>query len=202
MNIIEETYFKCPSCGAEARGIVEINRKFGYNFTEEEIAPHPLCKACRGVDEFGEKYQEGRAYNDITHAWGTATSWGRKIHISGAKFTSYLVDLGYLEKVVPTVSNGETTIESRGQEFLITPKGYTHCRLKQTCLGDIVQWDFDTYAEVVCLRAQMADVHDICPRCRAYLDVEPEYDHLAPSHKCGRCGHVCEEWGVSVTYDR
>lgn len=196
MNIIEETYFKCPSCGAEARGIVEINRKFGYNFTEEEISPHPLCKACRGVDEFGEAYQQGHARKDIVHAWGTAASWGRKIHISSAKFTSYLVDLGYLEVEAGAEDANQSTV------FLITPKGYNHCRIKATCLGDVMQWDFDTYAKVVRLRAQMADVHDICPRCRAYLDVESEYDHLAPSHKCGRCGRVCKEWGVSVTYDR
>ena len=191
MNIIEETYHKCPACNAEARGIVELNRVFGYYFQGEEIELYEQCKACRGVNEFGESPAQERTYKRGQEEWNTVTCWARKIHISGARFTEYLTELGYLE-----AEDGAKEV------FQITPKGYGHCRIARGPLRDVVQWDFEAYVDVARRRAQLAEVHDICPKCKANLDETPEYNHLEPVHICGRCGHVCREWGVRVIYDR
>ena len=152
MKLIEETYRKCPICGVEARGIVDLNRVFGYWFEGEEIDLHEQCKACRGVNEFEETPAQERVARRWRKDWDTAACWARKIHISGAKFTSSLVELEYLE----AEAKSDLENQGAGAVFRITSKGYEHCRIKQTPLGDVVQWDFDTFAEVACLRARMA----------------------------------------------
>lgn len=123
MNIIEENYHKCPACNATARCIVELNRIFGYYFQGEEIGLHEQCKVCRGVNEFGESPTQERAYRRRQENWNTVTCWGRKIHISGARFTEYLAALGYLEaeagakEVFQITSKGSSIVELRGPRW-------------------------------------------------------------------------------------
>lgn len=185
MRLSSETYIRCPVCGTEANGLDDINKVFGYKIVKEVIQPYSECRKCRG--DFEEQVHQAKQ-------WATAASWGRRIHISRTVFDSYLIELGYLE--CNHNSNG------RRSKLVVTEKGRNHSATTNAPFHKAILWDFDTYIEVVRQRASKAIVHDTCPKCKAYLDTMPDYNHLDYSHTCKRCGRVCEYWNVSVTHDR
>lgn len=185
MRLANETYMCCPACGTEATGLDDINKVFGYKIVKEVIQPYSECRKCRGdVEE--QVHREKH--------WATAASWGKKIHISRTVFDSYLIELGYLE--YNQKSNG------RRNKLVVTEKGRNHSATTNSPFYKAILWDFDTFSKVVWMRASKAIVHDTCPKCKAYLDTMPGYNHLDYSHTCKRCGRVCEYWNVSVTHDR
>lgn len=185
MRLSNETYIRCPVCGAEATGLDDINRVFGYKMVKEVVQPYAVCRKCRGVLE-EQVHREKQ--------WATAAGWGRRIHISRTVFDSYLIELGYLE--YSHKSSG------KGSRLVVTEKGRNHSATTNSLFHNAILWDFDTFVEVVKKRASKAIVHDTCPKCRAHLDTMPDYNYMDYTHTCKRCGKVCDYWHVSVTYDR
>ena len=192
MKITNETYMKCPTCGAEARGLKDINKVFGYKIVNEDLFPFTECRGCRGENSYEERRKGKRKTKD--KQWATAASWGKRIHISRTIFDSYLIEMGYLEY-------GDGT-DGGKKGLVITEKGRHHSATTNAPFSRAILWDFDTYFDVAKLRVSKATVHDVCPKCKAYLDTMPGYNHLDYSHTCKRCGRVCEYWHVNVTHDR
>lgn len=192
MKITNETYMKCPTCGTEARGLKDINKVFGYKIINEDLFPFDECRKCRGKESYEDEGSRKRKTKD--KQWATAASWGKRIHISRTIFDSYLIEMGYLE--YSDGSNGSR------KGLAITEKGRYHSATTNTPFHRVILWDFDTYLNVAKLRVSKATVHDVCPKCKAYLDTMPGYNHFDYSHTCKRCGRVCEYWHVNVTHDR
>lgn len=48
MRLSDETYMCCPVCGAEANGLDDINKIFGYKIVNDVIQPYSECRKCRG----------------------------------------------------------------------------------------------------------------------------------------------------------
>ena len=136
--------------------------------------------------------------------WGTASYWGRRIHINKRTFDSYLLDMGYLERISKKMQSEKLYDMNRGYsgELCLTLEGLKHCKEKRVFLGRRTLWDFDTYLQVAKRRVENADIHDICPSCKAFLDTVPGYKYMDVTHKCSRCGRICKEWGVSMNFDR
>ena len=189
MKIVNDTYMNCQVCGAEASGIDDINKVFGYKIVKGDLVPYTECRECRGEDY---SFERGRKYKEPQ--WSTAAGWGKRIHISRTVFDSYLIEMGYLEY------NDGAKAGRRG--LGITEKGRAHSTTTNAPFRRVILWDFDTYMSVAKLRISYATIHDTCPKCKAYLDTMPGYNHLDYSHKCKRCGRVCEYWYVNVTHDR
>lgn len=192
MKLSKETYMRCPVCGTEAAGLNDINRVFGYKIVKEVIKPYTECRECRGNEPRFESRFRKQGHKE--KQWATAANWGRRINISRTVFDSYLIELGYLE--YNHKSNG------RGNKLVVTEKGSNHSATTNSPFYKAILWDFDTFSKVVRLRASKAIVHDTCPKCKAYLDTMPGYNHLDYSHTCKRCGRVCNYWHVSVTHGR
>ena len=191
MKILNKDYFKCESCNTEAHDMIEINKKFGYIIKEDVIYPQSLCKECMSRLHPEKQEKKRREYKE--RQWATAARWGRNIHINKRTFNSYLIDLGYLERVCSEA--GKVPLQ-------MTEVGQLHSKREKTIIGERILWDFDTYLNVAKRRAENADIHDICPKCKAFLDTVPGYNHLDYSHQCSKCGHICEVWEVSVNFDR
>ena len=185
LKITNETFMHCHQCGVEANGLQAINRVFGYKIVNDDITPYSICRECRKKTEPLAKEKE---------RWTTAASWGREINISRKKFDNYLVDLGYLDC--------EESDKHRKGKLYVTEKGKQHSAITNAPFGKKILWDFDTFANVVKMRAERCTVYDCCPRCKAHLDSMPNYKHMDYSHKCHRCGLNCEEWYLEVTYDK
>jgi len=192
MKIVNETYMKCPECGVEASGIDDINKVFGFKIVKGDLVPYSECRDCRKKDSPIERNKRKRKPKD--KQWATAASWGKQIHISRTVFDSYLIEMGYLEYDDGT--NGGR------KGLVVTEKGRNHSATTNAPFHRAILWDFDTYMSVAKLRVSYATIHDTCPKCKAYLDTMPGYNHLDYSHKCKRCGRVCEYWYVNVTHDR
>ena len=188
MRISNETYILCPKCGAEATGLDNIDRAFGYKIVKDVITPYAECRACRG----DKQHFEGQVHKE--KQWASAAEWGKRINIRRTVFDSYLIELGYLEHDFESAG--------RGNNLVVTEKGSEHSATTNSSFHKVILWDFETYIEVVKMRASKASVHNICPRCKAYLDTMPGYNHLGSSHTCKRCGRICDYWHVSVMYDR
>lgn len=193
MRITNETYMVCPKCRIEARGLDEINKVFGYRIMGKnlDLAPYRECRSCREQDSFEEEKSKKRYEEE---QWATAASWGKRIHISRKVFDSYLIEMGYLEYV--------DDVNGYKSGLVVTEKGREHSATRNAPFRKAILWDFDTYLKVAKLRVSKATIHDTCPKCKAYLDTMPGYNHLDYSHKCKRCGRVCEYWHVNVTHDR
>lgn len=191
MKITNELNMCCPVCGVEASGINDIHKVFGYKMVKKDIEPFSECRKCRGVDSEEEEHR-----NNLANAkeWATATRWGRDINISCTVFESYLIELGYLEH------NGK--VNSKRMCLAITKNGSKHSKIRTSLFGKKVLWDSETMSEVMRLRVSHSIVHDVCPKCKAYLDTMPGYNPLEAKHKCKRCGNECNYWHVKVTYDR
>lgn len=192
MRITNETHMRCPKCGAEATGLDDINKLFGYKIVKEVITPYSECRKCRGNQQYPKNRFGKRIYKD--KQWASAACWGRRINISRTKFDSYLIDMGYLKH---DFEGGE-----KGNKLVVTKEGRNHSATSNSRFQKMLLWDFDTYAKVVKMRASRAIVHDSCPKCKAYLDTMPDYNDRDYSHTCKRCGRVCEYWNVDVIYDR
>lgn len=192
MKITNEIFMKCPTCGVEARGLDDINKVFGYKMVKEDLTPYTECRCCRGEESLVEARVSKRRKKD--EEWATAASWGKRIHISRTIFDSYLIEMGYLEYCDGT--NGEK------KGLGVTERGKEHSATTNAPFRRAILWDFDTYLKVARLRVSKAIINDTCPKCKAYLDTMPGYNHLDYSHTCKRCGRVCEYWHVNVTYDR
>lgn len=191
MRITNEVYTCCPSCGAEAHGLEDINKVFGYKIVKKDIMPYSKCRKCRGDDlEFEGRYQK----NIKDKQWATAASWGKQINISRTVFDSYLIELGYLEH-----DDSSSRIRNR---LGVTEKGREHSATTNSMFGKAILWDYETYIEVVKLRISKAIIHDVCPRCKSYLDTMPGYNDVSHGFKCKRCGRECGYWYVKVTHDR
>lgn len=192
MRVSNETYKICPKCEAEANGLDEIDRVFGYHIVKEVITPCSVCRECGGKKHVFDGRMKKRQYR--TKKWASAAEWGRRIYISRKIFDSYLVDLGYLE------NDFKDTEKERS--LVITDKGKEHSAITNSSFRKIILWDYETYLEVVKIRADRAVVHDICPKCKAHLDTMPDYKYSDYSHTCRHCGRVCNYWNVDVVYDR
>lgn len=191
MRITNETYMCCSECGVEASGLDDINQVFGYKIVKEDIKPFSKCRKCRGEEP---DFEEHCKKNIKNKQWATAASWGRRINISRTVFDSYLIDLGYLEH--------DGKVRGIRNRLVVTEKGSEHSATTNSMFGKAILWDYATYLDVIRLRLSGTIVHDTCPKCKAYLDTMPEYNHLDYSHKCRRCGRKCDYWHVKVTYDR
>ena len=189
MKIVNDTYMNCQMCGAEASGIDDINKVFGYKIVKGDLDPYTECRECRGEHP---SFERGRKHKEVH--WSTAAGWGRRIHISRTVFDSYLIEMGYLEY------DDGTKGGKRGLD--VTEKGRAHSATTNAPFRRVILWDFDTYLEVAKLRASKATIHDTCPKCNAYLDTMPGYDPMGHSHQCKRCRRVCGYWYVNVTHDR
>lgn len=190
MKIINETYMRCEECGTEAFGLYNINSVFGYKMVGEDISPFSKCKRCRGENlELEEQEKEARI-----KIWATAAGWGKEINVSRTIFDSYLIDLGYLEY--------DGKARGNRKHLAITEIGREHSAISNSVFGRAILWDYDTYIEVIKLRLKGTIVHDTCPKCKAYLDTMPGYNHMDYSHKCRRCGRECEYWHVKAVHDR
>ena len=173
MRVSNETYMSCTVCGAEATGLEDINKIFGYKIVNEIIQPYSECRKCR--DNLEEKvYQE--------EEWNTAAGWGRRIHISRKVFDSYLIELGYLEY--------DPKSSRRWNKLAVTEKGREHSTISNSKFRKSILWDFDILCKVAKQRASQAIVHDTCPKCSAYLDTMPDYNYADFSHICKRCGRT------------
>lgn len=192
MKIVNDTYMNCQMCGAEASGIDDINKVFGYKIVKGDLVPYTECRECRGEELSLERDSRKRKTQEVQ--WATAANWGNRIHITRTVFDSYLIEMGYLEY------NDGAKAGMRG--LGITEKGRAHSATTNAPFRRVILWDFDTYLEVAKLRVSKATIHDTCPKCSAYLDTMPGYDPLGHSHQCKRCGRVCEYWHVNVTHDR
>ena len=144
-----------------------------------------------GVTVIGTK-GAGRTHEEMQ--WETAADWGRKIHVSRTIFESYLIELGYLEH--------DYHSHGKRNKLVVTEMGRNHSATTNSPFSKAILWDFDTFAEVVKMRASQAIVHNTCPKCRAYLDTMPDYNHLDYSHTCKRCGRICDYWHANVIFDR
>ena len=49
MRVSNETYMSCTVCGAEATGLVDTNKIFGYKIVNEIIQPYSECRKCRDI---------------------------------------------------------------------------------------------------------------------------------------------------------
>jgi len=185
MRITNEAYKPCPRCGAGASGLEGINKVFGYILVNDKIMPHSLCRECRQGNEAPAKEQ---------NIWATSACWGKRINISRTKFDNYLIDLGYLDC-------GNSDNRKRGR-LEITETGKCHSAMTNTAFAKKILWDYETFLQVIKLRAQRARVYNCCPKCNAHLDTMPNYNHMDYSHKCHRCGLDCGFWNVDVVYDK
>lgn len=191
MKIINEEYMKCRHCNTEASGLQDINKVFGYQIIKEQLIPFTSCRECREQMDSKEKTS---FLHKKDKEWNTATGWGKSINISRAKFESYLIDLGYLERTVTEL--GEKPVLN------ITEKGRPHCVVKHYLLGDVILWDYATFAAVTQARIKMADIHLCCTKCKAPLDTAPDFKHTDYSHICSNCGTVCVGGLVDIRFDR
>lgn len=191
MKIINKTRMCCSVCGVEASGLNEIQKVFGYKMVKEDIVPFSECRQCRGVESEEEERRKNLAN---ARKWATAARWGRDINISRTVFDSYLIELGYLEH--------NARASSKRKRLAITKEGSKHSKLKTSILRKKVLWDSETNLDVMKLRVSHSIMHDVCPKCKAYLDTMPDYDPLEAKHKCKRCGSKCEYWLIKATYDR
>lgn len=189
MKILNETHMSCPKCGVEASGLNDIHKIFGYRMVKEDIVPFFECRNCRGVES---EEEEIRKILSKPKKWYSAAKWGRSINISRKVFESYLIDMGYLEH----------DDRKKGIHFVITKNGSAHSKIKKSLFEKTVLWDEATYFEVVKARLSKSIIHDVCPKCKAYLDTMPGFHPLDSLHKCKRCGNECDWWEVKATYDR
>ncbi|MBE5895491.1 MAG: hypothetical protein E7285_07470 [Lachnospiraceae bacterium] len=180
MKITNEIFMHCPSCGRESAGLEEINRVFGYKIVKDEIRPYTECKNCRSEKEGREcKKKE----------WASAASWGREMNISRRAFDGYLMEMGYLE---PTSDAGKRSGLS------ITREGRRHSATTNAPFRKAILWDFDTYVEVVRMRASKMIVYKQCPKCKANVDTIPGGNDDDHSRPCPHCGNLCDYWEISV----
>ena len=191
MNLVNESHMKCSKCGVEASGLNDIQTVFGYRIVKEDIIPFIECRECRGADSEEEERRKNLSQKE---EWATAAKWGRHISISRRVFDSYLIELGYLEH--------DDRKDGKRNHLAITKKGSSHSKIKNSFFGKTVLWDVATYFEVVKARLSKAIIHDVCPKCKSYLDTMPGFNHFDSVHKCKRCGNECDLWEVKATYDR
>ena len=192
MKITNETYMICYKCGAEARGLEMIHKVFGYGIVKNQMVPYQECRECRNSyqtvrNRFGKPIRQ-----EI--GWHSAAGWGKQVNISRTQFDSYLIELGYLKPV------GES--DGKQRKTIITEKGTAHSAITNHPFKEVILWDYETFIEVVKMRANRAIVHECCPNCCAFIDTMPEYDPLAFEQKCANCGKLVSDWRVYVSYDR
>lgn len=191
MQIADEFYKVCPKCGAEASGFETINYRFGYRIEQDVLTPYTECKVCR-ADKKEDSQSDAEAGVDMQ--WETAEYWCRQVNISKAVFESYLIDMGYLEYGF-SINDGE-------DKLVITKVGKKHSVVTRSLLGKKILWDYETFVNMAKMRTESAIVHEVCPKCKAYLDTMPDYNFEDYAHTCKRCGRVCRYWDARVIYDR
>ncbi|MBE5853482.1 MAG: hypothetical protein E7299_11135 [Lachnospiraceae bacterium] len=191
MKLSNKTHITCPKCGIEAHGLSDISDRFGYFIEDEEVQPYVTCKACRSPISFWKRQRKAPVSAETT--WASAAAWARKIHISEEQFNEYLIDMRYMEF---SFHPGKDR-----KQFVVTDKGSVHSAETHSTFGKKILWDYDTFRNVIKLRCSMAEVHPCCPRCKAYLDEDPEYEHLALTYTCSKCGYVSDTREMNVTFD-
>lgn len=191
MIITNESHMCCSKCGIEASGISDIQKVFGLTMDKKDIKPFSECRKCRGVES---EEEEIRKITEKPEKWLSAATWGKTITISRKTFDSYLIELGYLEH--------DDSKKGIRNHLRITKTGKEHSKTKKNLFGLTVLWDETTYFDVVKLRLSKGIIHDVCPKCKSYLDTMPGFNHFDSVHKCKRCGTECHYWYVKSTYDR
>lgn len=198
MNITNEVYTSCPKCQTEAHGIDEINKIFGYYIEKDEMKPFQYCRSCRKWME-EEKIKMKNPKRNRHHnqqkdtEWATAASWGRQIHISRSMFESYLEELDYL--VCRNEDDTKRVLE-------ITDSGKEHSAVTNHPFHRAVLWDYDTFMQVVDLRAGKAKVHFKCSKCGRNMEEDSGFTPIQKKYICRGCGSVAYSCDIEVEFDK
>lgn len=219
MRLSKDLHRFCPRCGAEANGLQQVEKVFGFQAENNEIVPRPYCKVCCSEEQPQHQdrepfYKPNRAEptsesdSIVEIGWARASIWAKRIHTSREVFVKYLIDLGYLTAISRDTGNSEYKEHLKSAEkaaaivpLQLTEKGRFHSAITNARFKETLLWDYEAFVDVMRHRAQIATVSYHCPRCGYVLEDDPEFDHKAFAYRCHHCGKVCDYFTSKVVFN-
>lgn len=226
MRLSKDLHRFCPGCGAEADGLQQVEKVFGFQAENNEIVPRPYCKECRSKEQ--AQFQEQKQLQDteqlhkgnraetasetdslVEIGWARASTWAKRIHTSREVFIKYLIDLGYLTAVSQKACDSDNKEPRKCIEKIaaigplqLTEKGRRHSAITNTRFKETLLWDYEAFVDVMKHRAHTANVSYHCPRCGYNLENDPEFDHKEFAYRCHKCGRVYDYFTSKVVFNQ